>query len=238
MVRNLTPNEIYNFIVSDFEGVWDSVAANPNPKIGRGNFIFARQAMNLLEFAAMLYGKDVKIRDNFSNELKNIEPKYFTRLPSPCAVTTDFILPHIGDTSRTLLWALFDLIRHGLAHQYQQIVVVLMDRKQFYISLAIGADCGRYLSATQGLRPLRHLAYRFDSDGDLELILYPDTLFLDIKNAIDNSALLKQGLSFPYLSRPLVRSTRSSSKGPKIKYYDFGLNSLESSLRTGNHMKI
>jgi hypothetical protein len=192
MVRNLEPDEIYNFIVSDFEGAWDSIAANPNPNIGRGNFIFARQAMNLLEFAARLYGKDVKIHAKFSSELKNIEPKYFTRLPSPCAVPKDLILPHNGETSgRTLLWALFDLIRHGLAHQYQQIVVGLSDFKQFYISLALGADYGRYLSVTQGLRPLKHLAYRFDSDGDLELKLYPDTLFIDIKNAIGNSALLK-----------------------------------------------
>jgi hypothetical protein len=183
--------------------------------------------------------KDFKIHAKFSSELENIEPRYFTRLPSPCAVPKDLILPHVGDTGgRTLLWALFDLIRHGLAHQYQQIVVGLSDLKQFYISLAVGADYGRYLSVTQGLRPLEYLAYRFDSDGDLELKLYPDTLFLDIKNAIGNSALLKQGLSFPYLSRPLVRSTRFSSKGSINSYYDFDTNSLENSLHTGNHIKI
>lgn len=42
MVRNLTSKEIFQFIVGDFRGAWDSVAANTEP-IGRGNFMFARK---------------------------------------------------------------------------------------------------------------------------------------------------------------------------------------------------
>ena len=49
----------------------------------------------------------------------------------------------------SLLAALSDLIRHGLAHQYQQIVVHLNDEKHFYISLT-GATYGRYLVKKDG----------------------------------------------------------------------------------------
>ena len=50
MVQNLETSEIYNFMVNDFRYVWNSVANNNNEKIARGNFMFAQQAMNLLEF--------------------------------------------------------------------------------------------------------------------------------------------------------------------------------------------
>jgi hypothetical protein len=78
MVPNLTTHDIYNSIVNDFKGAWNSIAANSDPMIGRANFMFARQAMNLLEFAAMLCDTDpsrATIRD-FSTELKNIEVLY------------------------------------------------------------------------------------------------------------------------------------------------------------------
>ena len=134
MVGNLTPEEIHQFIVSDFRAAWNSIADNNDTTIGRGNFMFERQAMTLLEFASRLYTNDATgiMQRNFSSELHKIEPKYFTLLPVPCATTKEFILPHIGDKSgRTLLWSLFDLIRHGLAHQYRQIIVNLNDSKHF-----------------------------------------------------------------------------------------------------------
>jgi len=87
MVQDLTPCEIFNFIKNDFLGAWNSIAANPDPAIGRGNFMFGREAMSLLEFVALLYKSDntPKALRDFSNELYKIEPKYFTRLPMPCA---------------------------------------------------------------------------------------------------------------------------------------------------------
>ena len=66
MVQNLNPNEIYQFIVSDFRGAWDSIAANYNQIIGRGNFMFALQVMNLLKFASRLCANDSKLLNNFS----------------------------------------------------------------------------------------------------------------------------------------------------------------------------
>jgi hypothetical protein len=127
---------------------------------------------------------------NFSSELHKIEPKHFTPLPASCATTKEFILPHTGDKSgKTLLWPLFDLIRHGLAHQYQQIIVGLNDGKHFYISLT-GVDYGRYLDVATNLqRPREHLGYTFDKDGDLGLKIYPDSLFLDFEQSINKSGV-------------------------------------------------
>jgi len=133
MVENLSPRQIYTFIVKDFEAAWDSIADNRR-NIGRGNFMFARQAMSLLEFAARFYGKNTNLRTKYSEELYKIEPKYFTDLPGPVGCNKGFTLPHLGNTS-ILLWSLFDLIRHGLAHQYQQIRVTLTDGKHFYMNL-------------------------------------------------------------------------------------------------------
>jgi hypothetical protein len=132
MVQNLNPYEIYQFIVSDFKGAWNSVAANYSRSIGRGNFMFALQAMNLLEFASRLCANDSKLLGDFSIEINRIDPKYFTVLPRLCGLTIEFDLPYIGNSKcDSLLCAIFDLIRNGLAHQYQQIIVELTDKKRF-----------------------------------------------------------------------------------------------------------
>ena len=55
MVSNLAPDEIHRFIVSDFRGGWNSIAGNGDKNIGRGNFMFGRQAMTLLEFSKTTY---------------------------------------------------------------------------------------------------------------------------------------------------------------------------------------
>ena len=94
----------------------------------------------------------------------------------------------------------------------------------------MGAEHGRFLNqATKRAAPLNHLRFNIDSDGDLELLVYPDILFLDFEQAIDNSGLLKRKLSFPYL-------TRSSWK--KGNCYSFDVNSLENSLIIGGHFRI
>jgi hypothetical protein len=230
MTKNRPPEEIHRFIVEDFEGAWNSVAANTNPGIGRGNFMFARQAMNLLEFGAMLCEGDNShgALNDFSTNLNRIEPKYFTRLPSPCASTKDFTLPHLGNISGDLLlWALFDLIRHGLAHQYQQITAQLNNNTNFLIMLT-GAEIGRFLNVIRTQRPTDHLAFHVESD-DLIMVVHPAILFLDFKDAINNSALLSRNLTFQYFTRPFKSRSR---------YYNFDINSLESSLDKAGHFKI
>jgi hypothetical protein len=58
MVQNLSPAEIHCFIKRDFLGAWNSISANSDTSISRGNFIFGRQAMSLLEFVALLCKSD------------------------------------------------------------------------------------------------------------------------------------------------------------------------------------
>jgi hypothetical protein len=112
------------------------------------------------------------------------------KLPSACASNKDFILPHLDNASGDiLLWTLFDQIRHGLAHQYQQILVKLNDGKNFYIDLIEGAAFGRVLiSSGKSSRQINHLSYRDDVYRDLDLMVYPDTLLLDFEEAIYNLA--------------------------------------------------
>jgi hypothetical protein len=226
MVENLTPKQIYTFIVSDFEAAWNSIA-DKRAKIGRGNFMFARQAMNLLEFAARAYGNDVVLHKIFSEILSKIEPKYFTVLPGRVYEPkhNEFTLPRLGNKN-ILLWSLFDLIRNGLAHQYQQIIAELADKKHFYVSLGGGATHHRYLSKIEVSRSSRHLDYAFTTDGDLKLYLDPGTLFLDFKNAILNSHLLKKAPPFLYL-------------GPRSRpNYDFDVKALEKSLIDGGYKRL
>jgi hypothetical protein len=150
MVRNLTPKEIHQFIVGDFRGPRNSIAANHHTAIGRGNFMFSRQAMTLLEFASRLYTNDATgiMQRNFSSELYKIE---------------------------------------------------------------LGSSV------------------KYFQDGDLELKIDPDILFLDFEHAIDKSGLLlNKGLTFQYLSRP--RSKRKSKSKISDDYYNFNTIQLEKSL--------
>jgi hypothetical protein len=128
---------------------------------------------------------------------------------------------------------LYDLIRHGLAHQYQQIIVELIDEKHFYFSLT-GADHGQYLDTFKNQRPPKHLAYTVDNDGDVKLIIYPQILFLDFEKAIDEAHILKRNLQFRYMERP---RSKGNTKYPGFAYA-FGTQSLENSLVGGNHMKF
>lgn len=231
MVRNLSVIEIYNFITGDFRACWDSLANNADPTINRGNFMFARQAMNLLEFACRLYEGDPtgQARIDFSNELDSIESSYFTILPAPTTSTKGFILPNMGNTNGDLLlWSLFDLIRHGLAHQYQQIIVDLNDGHHYFVQLT-GASSGRVLNNVGALRPHDHLGYFSDNDGDIWLKVYPEILFLDFDKALSRSNLLGRNLNFDYLSR---------GGQCTMNYYNFGVTALINSLNQASHSNI
>jgi hypothetical protein len=104
MGQNLPPEKIYEFIVVDFEDAWNSVAWNPSAR-GRGNFMFARQAMMLLEFASRLAFTDSLGNALYylSHVLFTIEPKYFTQLPGNCADFDEFDFPYNRSKANELL---------------------------------------------------------------------------------------------------------------------------------------
>jgi hypothetical protein len=238
MGKNLPPQTIYQFIVNDFKDAWNSLAWNPSAR-GRGNFMFAQQAMILLEFAARLCFTDAsgEALSDLSKALFKIEPRYSTRLPSVCADFREFDLPYNESKGDELLWAIFDLVRNGQAHQYQQILVNLEDGVDFQVSLT-GADMGRHLElVSKSTRPPDHLGYRRDQQNDVWLIVCPDILFLDVDKAITTSKLLEKGLAFTYLRRPKLKGTQRKKKlaGP---FYQFDSIALERSLALGGHKKI
>jgi hypothetical protein len=227
MVKNLESEEMYNFIVNDFIDVWDSVANNNNENIARGNFLFGTQAMILLEFLCRLCSTDQtgKAIKEFSIELNKIQCKYFLELPQKSITYKDFTLPYIEECNNdSLLSILFDLIRNGLTHQYQQIIANLKDGKHFYIKLT-GPKFG-YSFINSRSQPNIHLDHVMDSNGDLELTVFPNILFIDLKDAVGNSGILEKNLQFNYLSRGQKRDNKKKNQQNTRKYYDLSIKDL------------
>jgi hypothetical protein len=210
MGRDLPERTIVEFIANDFASAWDAIAHLPGP-LPRGNFLFAKQAMVLLEVACRLCTSDSSEQalKDLGAALQSREARYFTELPGPCweprSSTTkpaEFRLPSTTkNPSHELLAALFDTIRNGQAHQYQQIRVELTDGKCFQVSLT-GAEHGAYLRETfANGRPSSHLRLIVDQGGDLWLTVLPQVLFLDIRDSMQEARLVDRGLTLSYLSR-------------------------------------
>lgn len=205
MASDLPPQTLLQFVIGDFETAWDAIAAVPDPA-SRGNFMFGKQAMVLLELACRLCqadGTGAALAD-FSAELKKRDPRYFWPLPGPVwapapRTRAAFSLPCItGDPYGHLLAAIFNLIRNGQAHQYQQMRAVLASGENFWVGLT-GAIEGLFLQKVLASgRPPNHLSLS-DDGVDLWLTVRPDVLFLDIRDAVRSARLDQRGLSLKYL---------------------------------------
>jgi hypothetical protein len=150
-------------------------------------------------------------------------------LPGKCDKVKDFDLPFINNSeSDPLLWCLFDMIRHGLAHQYQQIIAKLKDGKHFAIKLT-GADFERNLNYVKSSRPVDHLSYCVDHQDDLILTVCPEVLFLDLEDAINKSKILYNNTKFEYLTRPNKK---------KIQYYAFDSLELINCFKNGKFIQF
>lgn len=177
---------IYRFITEDFRAAWDALAAS-QAATSRGNFLFARQGMALVEWACRLSAKDPQGQSQIklTNALHAREARYFARLPGRVPLPQGFALPATSPKpDYELLAAIWDLVRNGQAHQYCQIVADLTDGWRFGVSLT-GADAGRYLdSALATGRPADHLQRSVDSASRMYwLKVRTDVLFLDIEHA-------------------------------------------------------
>ena len=196
---------LIGFVLGDFEAAWDSLAANRDAP-NRGNFLFALQSMVLLELACRVCDANASTQalSNLSSELSHREPRYFAELPAPVPAPRKFNLPSVGpDANRTLLAALFDLVRHGHAHQYQQMRGRLTDGSEFGISIA-GAEYGAFLSrALADGRPPGHL--QLEEGRDLWLRFRPDIFFLDLRDSIYGANLVDGTLALEHLVGPEYR---------------------------------
>jgi hypothetical protein len=157
------------------------------------------------------------------------EPKYFTIIPKNLklpkrndrlilrATRVEFTLPCLGgkDGENLLLRLIFDLIRNGVAHQYQQPLVDLLNGEKFYITL-IGPSYGNHL---RGIRSPDYVSCDIDRNDHISLKVCPDVLFLDFQRAVDQSGILGRNLDISHLERE----------------YDTNVQTLESALNTGGH---
>jgi hypothetical protein len=115
MATNLSAETLHLFITRDSASAWDAMAreAAERDLPGGGNFMFARQAVTLLELAVRVCRSDATgtMLRRLSEELARIEPRYFTELPAdvPGPKGDEFNLSSIGpNPRRELLRLLFD----------------------------------------------------------------------------------------------------------------------------------
>ena len=201
MVFNTPISVLLDFLAGDFECAWDAVAAKPDA-VSRGNFMFARQAMTYLELACRLCGNDQNAVRDFSSELAAREARYFSRIPSLCQTPKEFSLPTIsGDSSHELISLIFDMVRNGQAHQYQQINATLSDGVEFFIGLS-GAEQDRFIDHTllRG-RPGDHLKPGTLPSGAMFINIRTDVLWHDLRDSVRAAKLVERGLTFDYLQR-------------------------------------
>jgi hypothetical protein len=214
--------------MGDFENSWNCLAELPRSGINRGNYMFGLMAMNLLEFICRLCQADPskKALLDFSKELNKIEHKYFTHLSNDPNANNllginrkGFTLPYLNpnNNDNLLLTAIYDLIRNGVAHQYDQpIVDLLLDGKKFYV-IVIGPKFGRRIDGRR--RNPHHLSCKLDPNGNIGMKVYPNFLLLDFKEAVEQSKILVKNLGISRFDRK----------------YNTNAQTLESDLKAGGH---
>ncbi|MGC8981878.1 MAG: hypothetical protein ACP5JU_02945 [Minisyncoccia bacterium] len=210
---NLPPEEIYKLLIADFEDSWNCLA-NQDEFKHKGNFNFALLDMILLEFVSRYCEKDKsnKLLKYFSNALYNIDKNYFIKLELSKKIKLDFCLPYhipIEKESNSykndeLLWVLFDLIRNGHAHYYQEIIGEFKDNKKLIIAITGPTEelTIKKITSRNG-----HLSVGQLNNERRDIILFfrPEIMFLDIKKSVENSKIfeseLKSKLDFEYFNK-------------------------------------
>jgi hypothetical protein len=183
-------SSVHAAFVHDFRDAWDAVAAYPRAR-GRGNFMFAFMATNYLEWAARIAAQDDRTRTRLADELGAADVRYFKKLPGMWPVRPEPWFPAgRRGIQATVLWAIFDLVRNGIAHRYQQIDAVLDGDARFRVQV-VGADRAAYrLGDARPPDYLRPFTVRDLNPSYLVVRLYPDVLFADVEHAVTVSGLL------------------------------------------------
>ncbi len=228
--QNLTPETIRYLLDRDFRDAWNALAAIPEAR-ARGNFMFGREAVALLELASRVCHEDASRQAivDLSAAIEQIEPRYFTPLPAPAHWPKDFDLPSSlanGPREQQLMCVIYDLVRHGQGHQRQQIMVETTDSKTFGISLT-GAAYGRTVEGRLAHgRPPQHLSLLQSDVGDVFLVLCPEVLLLDLQEAIHASGVFQRGFAFMHLGRGK----------PGKPHYAYTAAAAKKALQAGGHV--
>jgi hypothetical protein len=112
------------------------------------------------------------------------------------------------EPTSALIYALFDLIRNGQAHQYQSTLVTLQDGQGLHIRVT-GAAFGATLAVSGATARKEHLRIGRDAQGDVWIDVRTDLLFLDIASSVG-------ALSLP--SRSMQRLSAPASGKPHYRY--------------------
>jgi hypothetical protein len=178
---------LFDNLCADFEMAWDAMAATDLAGRANGSFLFARQAMLLVELASTVARQDPTTRRRFSRELQAREALLFKRVPYQPHSSTRKCVPRIapeGDPTSELIALLFDLVRHGQAHYGHQLYAPLKDGRGIGVVL-LGVWKGRTIDKIRphGVRTYEHLSCTKQRDGSLVMTLCPGTLYLDVRDA-------------------------------------------------------
>jgi hypothetical protein len=199
----LSAGTLLNFLLGDFQSMWEVLATNEENR-PRGNFAFGLLAMTLLELACRACHGNAQALQDFADALDAREPRYFWRLPKPFGGQIGgMTLPTVRGVApeEQLLGALFDMVRNGQAHLYQQTFVQLTDGG-FAVSLT-GAPEGAFLEhADASAARQDHLGIDFDiGERVLVLKVRVDVLFCDLRHAIQKARLVERDLSIAHFQR-------------------------------------
>lgn len=200
------PNEyniqtIFEYLEKDFSTAWDCIVNADIPDgSGHGNYMFGLMTTILIEWLGRLYsGNDNKLK-KFSETLNEIDSRYFIEIPDYCPDKPGFNYLFLDKNKKRkyLINHIFDLVRNGIAHQYNQIEATLSDNAIFTIALTGAARTkSNDLKTLQYIKNNRSNIKHFEchvGSNKIELIIDPGCLFLDLMKAVNNSDITDRNL--------------------------------------------
>jgi hypothetical protein len=178
---------IFKFITGDFETAWKAITSDG----GGGNYLLGLQATIFLEWIMNIckLDKTGAAHKEFFKQLEVLDQRYFVRLPGPYRDKTPSFFPSPirgVPKSQVFLVMLFDLIRNGTAHSYDQ-VAILADGKH-YLPKLLGVRPGQSLDSVEAKYRKRHLTSESDPDGVVTTI-HAGIFYLDLKKAFNKAHL-------------------------------------------------
>jgi len=222
-MKELQEEVLFSFIIGDFEWAWRAVSGLTGTGISRGNFLFARSALLLLEIISRICASDKtgKALSEFSSALDSQDPRYFLELPGQVmGRSTEYTLPsRNGTPEKEMIGCIFDLIRNGHAHQGVQISASLSDGSLLGFSIT-GADNGTSVEKISGSERINHLSISNKRKDEIWVMFHPNVMFYDLRSAILISDLLRLGLNIDFLTRPRANSN----------YYNFSAEEMRKAL--------
>jgi hypothetical protein len=129
---------LFDNLCADFEAAWNALAMTEFGERTDGSFLFARQAMLLLELASTVARQDRETFRRFSRELLNREALLFKPIPYTPGGGTRGRVPRIapeGAPTSEVIALLFDLVRNGHAHFGHQLYAPLKGGRAFGLVL-------------------------------------------------------------------------------------------------------